>query len=81
MLIAEKLADGRELHVTLLAVLGDCPPRLMPENQPTREIPTVRDYYESWIARRKSPLVRRSTITRNRIAFDNVLLPLIGAFA
>jgi hypothetical protein len=72
MLISETLADGQELRAAPLAVLGDCPPRLMPAKQPTREIPTVRAYYEGWIARRKTPLVRRSTVTRNRIAFENV---------
>jgi integrase len=78
LLIAEKLRDGAQLHHALLDVLGDCPPRLMPVPQIQHEIPTVRAYYARWIDRQRPPLVRASTATRNRLAFDNVLLALVG---
>jgi hypothetical protein len=38
ILIAEKLRAGLELHQGLLEVLGDCPPRLMPEPPKTSRI-------------------------------------------
>jgi Phage integrase, N-terminal SAM-like domain len=79
IMIEEKLRSGIELHRALLDVLGDCPPRLLPLPQIRREIPTVGTYYtKMWIDRQKPPLVRASTAARNRLAFDNVLLPLVG---
>ena len=31
ILVSERLEAGDELHAALLTVLGDCPPRLMPD--------------------------------------------------
>ena len=78
VLIEESLRQGAELHRALLDVLGDCPPRLMPAPPIKREIPSVRAYYPTWIERQRPPLVRLSTAARYRMAFVNVLLPLVG---
>ncbi|MEA2625405.1 MAG: hypothetical protein QOD06_1450 [Candidatus Binatota bacterium] len=49
----------------------------MPVQRAIREIPTVRGYYETWIARQVAPVVRKSTAIRHRLAFDSILLPLL----
>jgi hypothetical protein len=38
----------------------------------------VREFFGTWIERQKPPLVRTATAARNRMAFENVLLPLVG---
>jgi len=58
LLIEENLRHGAELHRALLAVLGDCPPRLMPTPSPAPKLRTLRSYYGEWIERNVPPLVR-----------------------
>jgi len=77
VLIEEKLVEGRALHVALLDVLGDCPPRLLPRKEAPRLV-TLRDQYESWSKRVKPPLIRLSAWNRHRNCFESILLPRLG---
>jgi integrase len=79
ILIEEKLRTGADLHRALLAVLGDCPPRLMPAPSPAVRVRTMRDYYQEWITRRVPPLVRHSTSQKNRLCFEAIILPELGS--
>ena len=77
VLIEEKLVEGRSLHVALLEVLGDFPPRLLPRKEVPRLL-TLRDQCASWSKRVNPSLIRLSAWNRHRNCFESILLPRLG---
>jgi hypothetical protein len=47
--------------------------------EPQIVIPSLRNYYEEWIERKISPLVRLSTAKRHRLCFEAIILPELAA--
>jgi integrase len=82
LLIEEELRRGRPLHEAVIAVVGDCPPRLMPAGGRTLPSVTVRDGCEGYMKRLRSWKergdARKSLVTKTQIYIDSVILPFWG---
>ena len=78
ILVSERLEAGDELHAALLTVLGDCPPRLMPDKPAAETKPiTLGDFAEWWlthIAERE----RRNYWRKATSYVRNIILPILG---
>jgi hypothetical protein len=77
ILIADDLRKGRPLHRALLAHLGSCPTKLLPQSErpdDDQSTPTVGVFYDTWIPRQQPPDVRPSTAKRHQIYFESLTL-------
>lgn len=77
VLIEDALARGRELHEALTDVVGECPPRLLPDRpRKVRQGITlgevVEEFYRALEADRP---VRRSLLQKTRVYLDAVIVP------
>ena len=75
--IEERLEDGQELHEALQAVLGDCPPRLIPRPAMEPKRIEIGDHVEDWIKAIRE--TERKSYWRKGTGYArNVILPIVG---
>jgi hypothetical protein len=79
-LIEEELRRGRAIHEALIAVVGDCPPKLVPNRaeERARQDLTLKEFAAWWLDRLELRRERRSYIRKARSYTDNVILKFWG---
>jgi integrase len=80
VLIEQRLREKRAIHEALLEILGDCPPRLIPEapKKSTDRLATLREFAAWWLERLENRRERKSYLRKARSYTENVILPFWG---
>lgn len=80
--IDNQLVRGVALHVALISVLGDCPPRLMPTPTEKRSKVTVREVCAAHMERLRDALARgdarKTLVSKTQTYIDAVIVPFWG---
>ncbi len=78
VLVSERLEAGDELHAALLTVLGDCPPRLMPDKPAAETKPITLGEFAEWWLTHIAERERRNYWRKATSYVRNIILPILG---